>query len=186
MITMGERNELAPEIVDSMHAFRNEVFVRRLGWSVPMIDGVERDQYDNENAIYFVMRDASGGVTACARLLPTMTPCMLSDLFSELLGSHAPPHDPTVWELSRFAASVRKSGDGRVLSLSQQTLDLLEAVFEFARQHGVEQLALVTSVAVERLLIRGALDVRRVAAPRRMPDGLFVALYIRVPSAAAS
>ncbi len=182
MITVGGRHELAPHLVSSMHEFRHEIFVGRLGWSLPLLDGVERDQYDNEQAVYFVDRDAGGNITACARLLPTTTSYMLPDLFTELLGGRRPPRDPAVWELSRFAASVRKSREGRILSLSQPTLDLLEAVCEFARQHAAKRLLLVTSIASERLLLRAGFDVHRLAAPMEMPEGLCVALYIEVPA----
>jgi acyl homoserine lactone synthase len=180
MITIGGRSELSADIVSSMHEFRHEIFVRRLGWSLPMLEGIERDEYDNDNTIYFVVQDALGNVTACTRLLPTVTPCMLHDLFGELLGGNAAPRDPSIWELSRFATNVRKSGDGRALALSEPTLQLLREVLRFAGQHSVERLVLVTSVAIERLLIRSGFPVHRVAAPCRMPDGLFVALFIDV------
>jgi len=180
MITIGGRRELSADIVSSMHEFRHEIFVRRLGWSLPMLEGIERDEYDNDNTVYFVVQDALGKVTACTRLLPTVTPCMLHELFGELLGSNPPPRDPAIWELSRFATNVRKSGDGRALALSEPTLQLLWEVLRFAGQHSVERLVLVTSVAIERLLIRSGFPVHRVAAPCRMPDGLFVALFIEV------
>jgi acyl homoserine lactone synthase len=183
MITIGGRRELSPDIVSSMHEFRHEIFVRRLGWSLPMIEGIERDEYDNDNTVYFVVQDALGKVTACTRLLPTVTPCMLHDLFGELLGGNPPPHDPLIWELSRFATNVRKSGDGRALALSEPTLQLLRAVLRFAGRQSVERLVLVTSVAIERLLIRSGFPVHRVAAPCRMPDGLLVALFIDVEPA---
>ncbi len=186
MITFGGRNDLAPHIVSSMHAFRHEIFVGRLGWSLPLLDGLERDQYDNEQAVYFVDRDEVGNVTGCARLLPTTASYMLPELFTELLGGRPPPRDPAVWELSRFAASVRQSREGRVLSLSQQTLDLLEAICDFARRHAAMRLLLVTSVASERLLLRARFDVHRLAAPVQMPEGLCVALYIEIPTAVAA
>ncbi|MEJ0006748.1 MAG: acyl-homoserine-lactone synthase [Steroidobacteraceae bacterium] len=183
---IGGRSELAPEIVSSMHAFRHEIFVRRLGWSLPLVEGVERDQYDNEDAVYFIARDPTDSVTACARLLPTIKKCLLSELAEDLLGHNPPPCDPLVWELSRFATNVRKSGEGRVLSLSQPTLDLLAAIIEFARRHEIRQLVLATSVAIERLLIRAGFDVHRLAAPRRMPDGLFVVIFIEVAVTSAA
>lgn len=183
MITVGGRNELAPHIVSSMHEFRHEIFVGRLGWSLPLLDGVERDQYDSAQAVYFVDRDEGGNITACARLLPTTASYMLPDLFGELLGGRLAPRDPAVWELSRFATSVRKTRDGRILALSQPTLDLLEAVSEFARQHSAKRLLLVTSIASERLLLRAGFDVHRMAAPIQMAEGLTVALCIEVPPA---
>lgn len=185
MITIGGQRDLNAHVLNSMYEFRHAAFVRRLGWSLPLLDGVERDQYDNDSAVYFIVRDDSDHVTACARLLPTTAPYMLSDLFAELLGTEPTPRDPAIWELSRFATSVRKSGAGRILSLSEPTLDLLKTVFRFSQTHMVKQLLLVTSIAIERLLLRATFNVHRAAPPVRMPDGLFVALFIDVPDSAA-
>jgi N-acyl-L-homoserine lactone synthetase len=182
-MTIGSRRELTNEIVNSMHDFRYAIFVRRLGWSLPLQAGIERDQYDSDHAVYFVVRDGANNVTACARLLPTTAPYMLADVFPHLLGDHPAPRTAAVWELSRFATSTRKSGEARVLSLSQPTQDLLEAILEFGRQHAIQQLALVTSVSIERLLLRAGFNVHRAAAPAATPDGLIVALFIEVNAA---
>jgi len=185
MITIGARKELTPEVVSSMHEFRHEIFVRRLRWSLPLLDGVERDEYDIEDAVYFIARDASDDITACARLLPTTGPYLLLEKFPHLLGSNPAPCDPHVWELSRFATNMRKTREGRVLSLSQPTLDLLDAVISYARRRGAQRLALVTSIPIERLLLRAGFEVHRIAAPVQMSDGLFVALYIELPASEA-
>jgi len=183
MVTVGFSRELAPEVVRLLHEFRHEIFVRRLGWQLPLVDGVERDQYDNDAAVYFLARDLGDNITACARLLPTTVPYMLSEVFPELLGGQPAPNDAAVWELSRFATSVRKTGEGRVLSLSQPTLDLLEAVLDYGRQHGIKRFALVTSIGIERLVLRAGYDVHRIGPPSRTAEGLVVALYIEVPAA---
>jgi acyl homoserine lactone synthase len=181
MIAIGGRKDLDPKVVSSMHELRHETFVRRLNWSLPLLEGLEQDQYDSDDAVYFVVHDVHESVTACARLLPTTAPYMLPDLFAELLGGRPPPRDRATWELSRFAARVRESREGRVLSLSQPTLNLLDSILRFARNNAVKRLVLVTSIALERLLLRTALDVHRLASPARMPDGLIVALFIEVP-----
>lgn len=181
MVSVGGRRELAADMVRSMHRFRHETFVGRLRWPLPLLDGIEQDQYDNENAIYFIVHDIHDDVTACARLLPTTSSYMLPELFAELLCGCAPPSDPGTWELSRFATSVRKSREGRVLSLSPPTLNLLSAIFQFARDNAVKRLVLVTSIAIERLLLRESLEVHRLGPPAHMPDGMIVALTIEVP-----
>ena len=179
-IAIGNRNELAPQLLSEMHAFRHEVFIRRLGWSLPLVEKIERDQYDHEDAVYLMACDTESRVTACARLIPTTGAYMLPDVFPELLGGAAAPRDPAVWELSRFATNVRATHEGRVLSLSQPTLDLLNSVFSFARQRRIKQLVLVTSVAIERLMIRAGLDAHRMGAPAQVFGTLCVALVLEV------
>jgi acyl homoserine lactone synthase len=180
MIAVGSRAALSPQLIASMHEFRKEIFVKRMGWSLPLVDGVERDSYDNEDAVYFTVQDLDDRMTACARLLPTTRPYMLADLFPHLVSNTPVPHDATVWELGRFATDVRKTGAGRVLSLSQPTLDLLEAIMTYSRRHGVRQLVLVTAVAIERLVLRAGFHVHRLGAPERTETGLMVACVIEV------
>jgi acyl homoserine lactone synthase len=180
-VSMGSCSQLSTKIMNLMHEFRREVFVRRLGWSLPLLDGMERDEYDTPDARYVVITDAGDRVTACARLLPTTKVYMLPELFPQLLGSCIPPRNAAVWELSRFATSVRRTHEGRILSLSKPTLDLLELVFEFSRKHNITRLVLVTSVGIERLMLRAGVPVHRVAQPAAIDGSLHVALFIEIP-----
>jgi acyl homoserine lactone synthase len=178
-VSIGEGSRMFRSTLASMHHFRHEVFIRRLGWALPSIEGAERDQYDRPDTTYFVVGDAEHNVTACARLLPTTRSYMLPELFPQLLGELSAPCDVKVWELSRFAAEVSSSGT-RVLSLSEETLQLLEVILEFSRERAIERLILVTSVGIERLLLRAKLQVHRFAAPARIDGNLCAALYIDV------
>jgi acyl homoserine lactone synthase len=182
-VAMGTCAQLSTQVLNLMHAFRHEVFVQRLKWSLPLFNGVERDQYDTANAKYVVVSDGPDRVTACARLLPTTDAYMLADLFPQLLGGAPPPRDPAIWELSRFAASVRATRAGRVLSLSEPTLELLDLIFEFARRHDAARLIFVTSVQIERLLLRAGMPVHRIAAPTAIDGSLSVALFIEITPA---
>jgi acyl homoserine lactone synthase len=163
-----------------MHEFRHDVFVRRLAWSLPMLDGAECDQYDHAGTRYFVASDEHGHVVACTRLLPTTARYMLPELFPQLLGDTVAPNDPSVWELSRFASNCYGS-NGRVLSLAQSTLDLLHTVLSFARQNSIVRLALVTSIAIERLVLRAGFATHRIAAPKLIKNAPCVAIFIEVP-----
>jgi acyl homoserine lactone synthase len=179
-VAMGSSGQLTTKIVELMHEFRDEVFVKRLGWSLPAVNGVERDQYDTPDAKYVIVSDSEGNVTACARLLPTTESYMLPELFPKLLGTCAAPKDSGVWELSRFATSVRQTREGRILSLSKPTLDLLDLVFDFAREQNIVRLILVTSINVERLMLRAGVPVHRIAPPDLVDGSLTVALFIEI------
>jgi acyl homoserine lactone synthase len=181
-IMIGSRSQLEPVLLNSIHDFRKEVFVSRLGWSLPLMEGSERDQYDRNDTVYVTVSDAHGRVTACSRLLPTTGSYMLPELFPALLGGASPPSDPAIWELSRFATNVRATGEGRVLSLSKPTLHLLELVFAFARQSGIERLLLVTTVGIERLMLRSGLEAHRVGPPVLTGGSPCVALFLEVPA----
>src|SRR5262245_40806072 len=106
-IRIGNQGELEPQALDSMHEFRREVFVERMGWSLPQLGGTERDEYDTDEAVYLIAYDDAERIVACARLLPTTGAYMLPELFPQLLGTTPAPRHSSVWELSRFAADVR-------------------------------------------------------------------------------
>lgn len=180
-IAMGSSSQLGARVLELMHEFRRHVFIERLGWSLPLHNGRERDQYDTAEARYVVVGDEDR-VTGCARLLPTTCSYMLPELFPQLLGPACAPKEATTWELSRFATSVRETHEGRILSLSKPTLDLLDRVFDCARECGAKRLLLVTSIAIERLMLRAGLAAHRLAPPAAVDGSLCVALYIDVPA----
>ena len=179
-VAMGSSWQLSTQVLDLMHTFRHEVFVKRLKWSLPLVNGVERDDYDTPDAKYVVVSDGPHRVTACARLLPTTGTYMLPELFPQLLGEVPPPRDPAIWELSRFATSVRETREKRVHSLSKSTVELLELVYGFARRHGIQRLIFVTSIQIERLMLRAGMPVHRIGPPARVEDHLSVALFIEI------
>jgi N-acyl-L-homoserine lactone synthetase len=185
-LAIGNCNQLTTGVMALMHQFRHDVFVKRLGWSLPLVNGVERDQYDTDAAQYVVVTDELNRVTGCARLLPTTETYMLPELFPQLLGGNAAPCDEAVWELSRFATSVRETREGRVLSLSQPTLDLLAQVLEFAAERRVKRLLLVTSIGIERLMLRAGVGAHRMGPPALVDGNLCVALFIEVPARATT
>lgn len=105
---------------------------------------------------------------------------MLPELFPQLLGGCAVPRDPAIWELSRFATSVRETREGRALSLSPLTLEFLDLIFGFAHRHNIARLVFVTSIQIERLMLRAGLTVHRLAAPALVDGHLSVALVIEI------
>lgn len=180
-LSIGNCRQLSSRLLGLMHEFRHDVFVKRLKWSLPATERVERDQYDTSSARYVVLSDDdSDRITACARLLPTTESYMLPELFPQLLGGCEIPRNANIWELSRFATSVRETGEGRILSLSKPTLDFLEQVLECAQRNNIRRLIFVTSIKVERLMLRAGVPVHRIAPPALVDGQLTVALFIEV------
>lgn len=179
-LSTGNCRQLSAALLNLMHEFRHEVFVKRLKWALPATDGFERDQYDTSSARYVVLTDDTDRITACARLLPTMESYMLPELFPQLLGGCDTPRALNIWELSRFATSVRETGEGRILALSKPTLDFLEQVLECAQRHNIRRLIFVTSIGVERLMLRAGVPAHRIGPPALVDGQLTVALFIEV------
>ena len=86
-----------------------------------------------------------------------MGPCMLKDVFPELLDGDNVPQDERTWELSRFAANKTnpQAGVGAIL------LALMCKAVELAKEHYVERYVAVASVAMERMLKRLSVPMTR-------------------------
>ena len=104
-------------VLRGMFEARKRIFVDLLGWNVPVIDGrYEVDQFDDEHATYLVLTDPDGRHRASARLLPTLRPHILGDLYP-ILCDGAVPRGAAISEVTRFcldrALNARERRDAR-------------------------------------------------------------------------
>eukprot|EP01037_Dinobryon_pediforme_P025485 gene25485-27658_t len=137
----SKANELTNSEALALYAYRYAVFVERLGWELPGAnDGIEIDQFDRPDTIHVIARDEAGVVCGCARLLPTVRPYLLSDVFPELMCNEPLPQTADVWELSRFASNDLKA--------------LMTETIKCATEQGAKRLIAVTSKGVDRILRR--------------------------------
>ena len=123
----------APEI-DAMFRSRAETFSDRLGWEVVVEDGYERDRFDDLNPIYLISVDPhSGEYWGSLRLLPTVGPNMLRDVFPQLLGEDGQVAEATIWESSRFCVANSADQPERMKSwLNYAVFELLIGIGEIA------------------------------------------------------
>lgn len=133
-------------ILASMHHLRRRVFLERLGWNVRVINGLELDQFDLAEAHYLVRVNADGTVDACTRLLPTTGPYLLGDVFPHLVDG-AVPHDPGVWESTRFCADT-EAGPSNAAGL------LMAGMLEFGLHIGLRAFVSVSDVRMEPIMRR--------------------------------
>lgn len=145
-----------------MYRLRFQMFRERLNWDVDTEDGLEFDEYDDLDPHYLIAKDEQM-ICGCWRILPTIGPNMLRDVFPELLAGLPAPCGEDIWELSRFAVN-RQRVDG--FGFSRLPLSMMAHTVRFARSQGVNQLVTVTTTALERLLKHAGL------APRRMGPAL--------------
>lgn len=174
----GEYGLGAP-LLDSMYRLRSDVFQGRLDWEVRVENGREHDWFDLIGPHYLVAHDGAANALGCSRLLPTLGPNMLRDIFPFLLDGAPPPTSPTVWEVSRFAISSACAGDG--FGFGDVPAAMLAEMFRFAGGHGIEDLVGVTSAPIERMLRHMGLQVERLGAARRI--GKVMSLAFRMPVA---
>lgn len=168
---------LSSRDLHAMHALRHEVFRERLEWEVPGRDGIERDRFDDLDPTYMLVKDGSGRVAGCWRMLPTTGPYMLKDTFPQTLCGQRAPEHPAVWELSRFALSRHQ---GRANRFSDVAVQMMESATGYALDRGVTQFVTVTTVAIERLLRGLGLKMQRFGLPVQVGIERTVAFSIEV------
>jgi acyl-homoserine lactone synthase len=93
------------ELLEKVYRFRHRFFVDRLGWeALRKPDGREIDQFDAVPCIHIVNVE-DGEIAGYARLLPSMGPHLLRDVYPEILGGGEGPRAPDIWEWTRFCVS---------------------------------------------------------------------------------
>lgn len=170
-----------------MHQLRTEVFAKRLGWDVKVTDdGLEVDEFDAlPSARYILAESADGHVDACWRLLPTLGPNMLRDVFPQLMHGLAAPAAGDVWELSRFAVAsdrlpATESAGTYQIGFGELSVGLMREAARFGMANGIARYVTVTTAAIERMMKKMGLSVHRVGPPVRIGAVLAVACFIEI------
>jgi acyl homoserine lactone synthase len=153
---IGKREEIPQEALEGMFRLRHKVFHEILGWDVEVHEGQERDRFDDLETYYAILHEPEQKLAlGCLRLLPTMGPYMLRDVFPQLLHGEAAPCSPHVWEVSRFATTPTNWKAGRdQASFGTEALRMLQATIEFGHQRGIHSFVAATSVLLESKLSR--------------------------------
>ncbi|MBY0239754.1 MAG: acyl-homoserine-lactone synthase [Burkholderiaceae bacterium] len=179
-VHVAPRNAFAKSDLFAMHRLRAKVFSDRKGWQVPVMSGMEIDGYDALDPYYMLLREQSGLLRGCWRLLPTEGPYMLRDTFPQLLHGEPAPCAPDVWELSRFA--MENSGQPG-FGFSDVALQSVCEIIRFGHGHGIREYVTVTTTSVERMLTRAGVVLRRFGPALEV--GVETAVAVRVDIAAS-
>lgn len=173
--------QLSPVLLDGMFALRYEVFHNRLGWEVESVDGQERDSFDSLNPTYVIAYEPhTMEVEGCLRLLPTMGPHMLSEVFANALKDEKQIRDPYVWESSRFA--VRPGINSSSASVGEMAVALLGTAGTVARQAGIHSIITLTNLKLEHQGKSAGIVAHRLGPPTEIGNVTSVALAMPVSS----
>jgi len=175
IIIDGSERDQHPELIDEMHKLRARVFKDRLGWDVTVVNGRERDRFDDLSPLYVIAVGLGGQVVGSLRALQTTGPTMLGEVFSELLPPGEVVRSPLMWESTRFNIDMdyaARRGDGAV---SQITSELLCGLAEVGVAAGLTHIVSVYDILMERVLKRAGADPVRLAPPKRIGGVMTVA-----------
>lgn len=91
------------DILYKMHKLRHDIFVEQKGWEkLRREDNFEIDQFDNDDATYFLKIDAGDRILGGMRLRPTSKASQLGTMFRAMCEFEAPPFADNIWEMSRY------------------------------------------------------------------------------------
>lgn len=172
VIHSGNANQFG-DLLDKQFCLRHEVFVRERGWSSFDVDGLhEKDQYDDDAAIYLVAADDVGSVAGGFRLYPTVLPHMLSEHFPQLIdGALIERRD--VLELTRFA--MRKSE-----RRSRHYFELLLAIQEYGLTEGLSGFTSVINPLRIPILQGFGLEIEPLGLPTMIDGEATIAVLFHV------
>jgi len=110
VITNANRHLYEAELLAHFR-LRHEIYVVERNWKdLARPDGLERDQFDNQDATYILATD-NGQVIGGSRLVPTTRPHLLSEVFPYLASVRGLPRGSDTYEWTRmFVIKTRREG----------------------------------------------------------------------------
>src|SRR5215218_7746679 len=85
--------------VEQHYRIRHDIYVGERKWmDLERPDGREVDQFDTEQAVYLLAMEPGKGVVGGSRLVPTLEPHLMSDVFPELANVRGVPRAADIYE----------------------------------------------------------------------------------------
>jgi acyl homoserine lactone synthase len=165
-------------LMDEMFRLRARIFHDRLKWDVHVVDGKERDKYDDQAPVYIIHTDEQQReVKGCLRLLPTTGPTLLADCFADTVPDAAHLSSPTIWEGTRFCLSEavldRESQDGLLFASTV----MITALGELAVYAGIESVVANFDAAMLRLYRRLGCDFEILGSTWKYGQPVYLGLF---------
>jgi len=169
-----------PDLFRQMYRQRYEIYVKRRKWrGLRPLGDQEKDQYDTQSSIYLLVLDDEDEILAGLRLLPTVGPHILGDLFPQLATAGVPVA-PAVLELTRFYVAPFKASK----SVRDWLVGVLCAgMIEYCLASGIERITSVIDTFLLKLMLSMEWGVRPLGMPQRYPEGEAVAVSVDMTSA---
>ncbi len=142
---------------------RHDIYVGERKWmALEKPDGREIDQFDNESAVYLLAME-DGKVLGGSRLVPTVAPHLLSDVFPRLASIGGVPRGEDIYEWTRIFVNPefrKQNGYAEAGSAVMASLML------YALEEGIEQI----SVVMETYWLHRFLEVGWHCVPLGLPE----------------
>jgi acyl-homoserine lactone synthase len=179
IVTSANRHLYGREL-EEMHRLRWLFFIEQRRWSeleaIQETRGLERDEYDDERAVYLLALGDEGEVQGSMRLRPTADKALITDKFPCLIGPETEAHfGADVWEITRLMRSPAYRGsDGEL------RLQINYAACEFAISHGIQRYVCVVDTFLLPAMRALNRDKHRVLGlPHAYAEGEMIAVELK-------
>jgi N-acyl-L-homoserine lactone synthetase len=179
VVTKVNREHYLPQL-DGMFRDRKSVFVDRLKWDLPVVEGqFEKDEFDTDDSVYLISSDRESKAHICSmRLTPTTEPHLLRDKFPFLCDGEIPVGED-VWEVTRLCTTPRLSGDGARNARRHLSI----AMVEFALLYALTRLTMITHVEYLSRLLAVGWECRPLGIPKDYGGQLLGAMEVSITPA---
>jgi acyl homoserine lactone synthase len=165
-------------LIDEMFRLRARIFRDRLRWDVQVVDGKERDKYDDEGPVYVIYADDEGReVKGSLRLLPTTGPTLLADFFSDTVPDAMHLSAPTIWECTRFCLDDKILDGGQQKGLYFASAVLIAALGDVAIGAGIESIIGNFDARMLRLYRRIGCEIEVLGSTSRYDRPIYLGLF---------
>ena len=170
------------DALTQMFRLRHRIFVERMGWeALRRPDAMDKDQFDNADAIYLILLDEEGTVIGTHRLLPTVRPHLFTELFADFCNVKGIQVGPKIYELNRTCVDEeRLPRDKREWARKQ----IMAGLMEFGVYAGIEQLTVLTPLDILFRYLLIGWDIKPLGVPREVDGVKQAAVAVRVDEAA--
>jgi acyl homoserine lactone synthase len=164
-------------LLEKMFRQRARFFHDRLKWDVRVVDGRERDRYDDEAPVYIIYTDDLGReVNGSLRLLPTTGPTLAGDVFSDTLPDAVHLAAPTIWECSRFCLDEKVLAGG-IEAITFTSRVLIAALGDVAMRAGIESIIGNFDASKLRLYRRIGCEVDILGSTSKYGEPVYLGLH---------
>jgi acyl-homoserine lactone synthase len=142
-VVTAENRSLYERQVEESFLIRHKIYVEERGWrDLDRPDKREVDQFDNDDAIYLLALDERARrVIGGSRLIPTLKPHLMSDVFPQLASMRQLPRSADIFEWTRFyVISERREPH----AISDVACTIMCGVQEYCLENGIVKLSIVT------------------------------------------
>ncbi len=165
------------KVLERYFRIRYEIYVKQRRWrAVARPINIEIDVFDNEHALYILALDINGKIAGGSRLVPTLEPHLMSEVFPVLAGGR-PPRAAEIFEWTRFfvVPSLRTQGAPSPIAGL-----VLCGLLETAQRLGIRQISVVCETFWPKRLRALGWTLIELGQVLEHPDGDIIALLIDV------